>query len=65
MRKTQMSEDKAPAPVKPFEEWAKLKNTHPWVVAAAKMAWRWGGGRELTEKQYDAGIHRALTTEIG
>ena len=61
-----MDETKTEAPlVRPFEEWARLKATPGWTLNAARVAWRWAIGRELTEREYDDGIHRALTTEIG
>jgi hypothetical protein len=43
----------------PAEKWSELKNTEPWIFAAAKAEHRWPHGCELTEAEYLEAVKRS------
>jgi hypothetical protein len=49
---------------KAFEEWAKDKQSDVALVAAARAAFKWPVGKELTEQEFDEALDRAGNTTI-
>lgn len=55
---------KPAAALRPFEEWAAVKKSAKWEVAAAKAMHRWPLGKEMSEADYDKAIVAATTHTI-
>jgi hypothetical protein len=47
------------------EDWAKLKNTPDWMMAAVRTRQRWGIGKEVDEADFDAAVTGVLAIKIG
>ena len=62
-----------PTPVKPtisvgglkaIEEWAKVKGTEEWLLAATKAAHKWGIGKEVSESEFAAALDKTLNLKM-
>jgi hypothetical protein len=51
--------------LKPFEEWAAAKNTPDWQLASLVAYKKYPIGREVSEKDFDAGLKEALSLPLG
>lgn len=49
---------------KTLEQWAEVKNSPAWLVAATKAANGWPVGKELSEAEFDAELERIGNAEI-
>lgn len=50
--------------MRPFEEWAALLATPPWLLAAARAKENWPEGREVSESEYRAALKAAQSEVI-
>lgn len=54
----------AAAEVKAFEVWAREKQAPDFLVAAAKVRFHWGQGREMSAADFDAAIDLVANIRI-
>lgn len=50
---------------KPFEQWAQRKSSPAWLVGAARSAFSWAIGKELSEADFDAALKTAAGGSSG
>ena len=59
-----IDETPALATRKAFELWGKEKSTPDWLLAGTAAGNRWAIGREVTEAEFDAAVHKAANTPM-